>query len=75
MGLQDFSRIYHACAFTVAGVFMRKTRKQSKQVYVTHEPLTAHQVLEKAAEILAESFKSGEQLNNPQSVKQYLSCN
>jgi DNA repair protein RadC len=53
---------------------MRKTRKQSKQVYVTHEPLTAHQVLEKAAEILAESFKSGEQLNNPQSVKQYLSC-
>lgn len=28
-------------------------RKKSKQVYVTHKPLTAHQVLEKAADILA----------------------
>ncbi len=46
--------------------------KSSKQFYVTHKPLTAHQVLEKAAEILACQFSRGEHINSPQVTKDYL---
>lgn len=49
-------------------------RKKSKQVYVTHEPMTAHQVLEKAAVILAIQFSRGGCFNSPDATKQYLSC-
>lgn len=49
-------------------------RKKTEQVYVTHEPLTAHQVLEKAAEILADQFKREGLLNSPEVCKQYLQC-
>ncbi|MBK8102734.1 MAG: hypothetical protein IPK30_05490 [Cellvibrionales bacterium] len=42
--------------------------------YVTHKPLTAIQVLEKAAEILAERYARGGELNSPSIVKEYLAC-
>jgi DNA repair protein RadC len=48
--------------------------KKPKQIYVTHEPLTAHQVLEKAAEILASQFTRDGCFNSPEATKQYLSC-
>lgn len=51
---------------------MRNRRKQP--VYVTHEPMTAHQVLEKAAEILATQFSRGEHINSPQATKDFLAC-
>lgn len=51
---------------------MRTTR--TKPVYVTHEPLTAPQVLEKAAEILANQFSRGAHINSPQATREYLSC-
>lgn len=51
---------------------MRKPSKSRKPVYVTHEPMTAHQVLEMAAEILAGQFSRGEQINSPQATKDYL---
>lgn len=47
-------------------------RNKSKRVYVTHEPLTAHQVLEKAAEILAGQFNRAGCFNSPDITKQYL---
>lgn len=47
-------------------------RKKTQQVYVTHEPLTAHQVLEKAAEILADQFKREGHMDSPQTTKAYL---
>lgn len=46
--------------------------KKSKKVYVTHEPLTAHQVLEKAAEILSSQFSREGNICNAQDTKQYL---
>ena len=46
--------------------------KKSKQVYVTHEPLTAHQILEKAAEILSSQFSREGNIRNAQDTKQYL---
>jgi DNA repair protein RadC len=49
-------------------------RKSSKIIYVTHGPLTAHQVLEKAAEILADQFSRDGCFNNPDVTKQYLAC-
>lgn len=49
-------------------------RKKKQQIYVTHEPLTAHQVLEKAAEILANQFKREGHINSPQATKDYLAC-
>lgn len=50
-------------------------RKQSKKpVYVTHEPLTADQVLEKAADILASQFSREGHINSPQATKDYLIC-
>ena len=51
---------------------MRKPSK--KLVYVTHEPLTAHQVLEKAAEILAGQFSRKGHINSPQATKDFLAC-
>lgn len=42
--------------------------------YVTHEPMTANQVLEKAAEILARQFSQVEHINSPQVTKDYLAC-
>lgn len=47
-------------------------RKKSKQVYVTHDPLTANQVLEKAAEILADRYARNGEFNNVEAVKEYL---
>lgn len=47
-------------------------RKKKQQIYVTYEPLTAHQVLEKAAEILADQFKREGHINSPQATKDYL---
>lgn len=46
--------------------------RNKKPVYITHEPMTAHQVLEKAAEILASQFSRGEHINSPQATKDYL---
>ncbi|MEF1283787.1 DNA repair protein RadC [Vibrio sp. M250220] len=37
-------------------------------------PITALQVLEKAADILAQSFEVGDTYTKPDEVKQYLSC-
>lgn len=48
-------------------------RKQRKSAYVTHEPLTANQVLEKAAEILADRYARNGELNSPDIVKEFLS--
>lgn len=48
--------------------------KRKSTAYVTHEPLTANQVLEKAAEILAARFVRGAIFNNPEAVKEYLTC-
>lgn len=48
--------------------------KKQESVYVTHEPLTANQVLEKAADILAERYTRGEEFNKPSIVKEYLAC-
>ena len=47
-------------------------RKKSKTVYVTHEPMTANQVLEKAAEILASQFSREGHINSPQATKDFL---
>lgn len=47
-------------------------RKKSKPNYVTHEPLTAPQVLEKAAEILADRYARNGEFNNVEAVKEYL---
>ena len=47
-------------------------RKKSKTVYVTHEPMTANQVLEKAAEILAGQFSREGHINSPQATKDFL---
>ena len=44
-----------------------------KPAYVTHEPMTANQVLEKAAEILADMYARNGELNSPEKAKQYLS--
>lgn len=48
--------------------------KRNKPVYVTQEPLTANQVLEKAAEILASRYARKGEFNNPTAVKEYLAC-
>ena len=40
--------------------------------YVTHQPLTAEQVLEKAAEILAHQYLRGDAYSNPQATKDFL---
>lgn len=37
-------------------------------------PITAMQVLEKAADILAQSFEVGDTYTNPSNVKQFLGC-
>jgi DNA repair protein RadC len=47
--------------------------KQRKSVYVTHDPMTANQVLEKAAEILADRYVRNGELNSPDIVKEFLS--
>ena len=49
-------------------------RKRTRRVYVTHEPLTAHQVLEKAAEILANQFKREGRINSPDLAKKFAQC-
>jgi DNA repair protein RadC len=46
--------------------------KKRKPAYVTHEPLTANQVLEKAAEILADRYARNGEFNNVEAVKEYL---
>lgn len=46
--------------------------KQRKSVYVTHDPMTANQVLEKAAEILADRYARNGEFNNVEAVKEYL---
>lgn len=48
--------------------------KRKSSAYVTHEPLTANQVLEKAAEILADRYARKGEFNNPAAVKEYLAC-
>lgn len=45
-----------------------------KSQYVTHDPMTANQVLEKAAEILAERYARGREFNQPSLVKEFLAC-
>lgn len=45
---------------------------KSNQAYVTHEPMTAHQVLEKAAEILEQQHVGGDAMTSPQSTRDYL---
>ncbi len=47
-------------------------KKKSNPIYVTHEPMTAPQVLEKAAELLVARFERGEHINNPQICKDFL---
>lgn len=46
----------------------------TKPLYVTRKPLTAHQVLEKAAEILADRYARNGEFNKPETVKEYLAC-
>lgn len=70
-GIEEISAIYHPRAF-ITGDFYMCTK--SKQAYITHEPMTAHQVLEKAAEILAGQFSRYGCFNSPEATKQYLSC-
>lgn len=41
--------------------------------YATHGPMSSHQILEKAAEILAERFERQGTFNNPSETKDYLS--
>lgn len=48
---------------------MRLLRKSQ---YVTHDPLTANQVLEKAAEILADRYARNGEFSHPDAVKEYL---
>lgn len=45
-----------------------------KKIYVTRKSLTADQVLEKAAEILASRYARNGEFNNPTAVKEYLAC-
>ncbi len=45
-----------------------------KKVYVTRKSLTADQVLEKAAEILASRYARTGEFNNPAAVKEFLAC-
>lgn len=47
--------------------------KRRKPTYVTHEPLTANQVLEKAAEILVDRYARNGEFNSPSIVKEFLS--
>lgn len=49
-------------------------RATSRKVYVTRKSLTADQVLEKAAEILASRYARNGEFNKPESVKEYLTC-
>lgn len=49
-------------------------RKSQQPVYVTHEPMTAFQVLEKAAEILADRYARRGEFNQVSIVKEFLSC-
>jgi DNA repair protein RadC len=49
---------------------MRLSRKSQ---YVTQEPLTAREVLEKAAEILAKRYARSGEFNQPSLAKEYLS--
>jgi DNA repair protein RadC len=47
---------------------------QVLQSYVTHGPLTKHQVLEKASEILAEKMIHGDVFGSPSDTKSFLEC-
>ncbi|MFD2231361.1 RadC family protein [Alkalimarinus sediminis] len=49
-------------------------RIKPNQSYVFHEPITAHQILEKAAEILFDQYVSSDAFINPQATKDYLAC-
>lgn len=49
-------------------------RIKSKPSYIFQEPITAHQILEKAAEILSNQYVSGDVFINPQATKDYLAC-
>ncbi|KFA94924.1 RadC family protein [Vibrio sp. ER1A] len=46
----------------------------STTTYQFPESVTALEVLETAADILAQSFEVGDTYNNPEAVKQFLSC-
>ncbi|MDW3136301.1 RadC family protein [Vibrio sp. 1288] len=46
--------------------------KTTNQTYSFPEPATAHQVLEKAAEIITELYLRGELLSSPQAVKDFI---
>jgi DNA repair protein RadC len=45
---------------------------ETHKVYVTHEPMTAHQVLEKAAEILANKYVRNDVFSSSQSTKDFV---
>jgi len=48
-------------------------RTKPNQSYTFHEPITAHQILDKAAEILSVQYLRNDVFINPQATKDYLS--
>ena len=48
-------------------------RTKPNQAYVFHEPITAHQILEKAAEIISERYIHGDEFTTPNTTKDFLS--
>lgn len=49
-------------------------RIKNSQTYSFQEPITAHQILDKAAEILSERYIRADAFQNPQATKKYLAC-
>ena len=47
-------------------------RKITKQHYATNYPMTEHQILEKASEIIASKFIKGGEFTNAKATKEYL---
>ena len=47
---------------------------KSLTTYVTHQPMTAEQVLEKAAEIIAERYIYGDEFCTAKTTSEFLSC-
>ena len=46
--------------------------KTNVQHYATHTPMTEHQILEKASEIIASKFLEGDEFTSATSTKEYL---
>jgi DNA repair protein RadC len=67
------SDIYYLHAYTRNKIQRRNFMHDKKeQIYVTHKPMTAHQVLEKAAEILADKYVRNDVFSSSQSTKDFV---